>query len=134
MQALLLRLLLRLRAQASKLSRRVRLWAKAASGDRRDIPGGKAKRHGFTSVAFCHLSAVFYSGIHSMPKGLSIARRVIFILFEKLAHHFDLPRAFEWRQALPYAAPIRFVDEARVADHQHAAIGLSANQTASALL
>jgi hypothetical protein len=35
-QALQLRLLLRLRAQASKLSRRVRLWAKTASGSRCD--------------------------------------------------------------------------------------------------
>jgi hypothetical protein len=57
-QALLLRLL-RLRAQASKLSHRVRLWAKTASGNRYDFPGSKAKRHEFTFVAFCHLSAVF---------------------------------------------------------------------------
>jgi hypothetical protein len=63
-QALLLRLLLRLRAQASKLSRRVRLWAKTASGNHLDFLGSKAKRHGFTSVAFCHLRAAFYNGIH----------------------------------------------------------------------
>jgi hypothetical protein len=65
-QALLLRLLLllRLRAQASKLSHRVRLRAKTASGNHLDFLGSKAKRHGFTSVAFCHLKAAFYNGIH----------------------------------------------------------------------
>jgi hypothetical protein len=62
LRTLLLRQLLRLRAQASKLSHRARLWAKTASGNRRDFPGSKAKRHGLTSVAFCHLRAVFYDG------------------------------------------------------------------------
>jgi hypothetical protein len=62
LRTLPLRLLLRLRAQASKLSHRARLWAKTASGNRRDFPGSKAKRHGLTSVAFCHLRAVFYDG------------------------------------------------------------------------
>jgi hypothetical protein len=64
LRTLLLRLLLRLRAQASKLLHRVRLWAKTASGNLRGFPGSKAKRHGFTSVAFCHLSAAFYNGAH----------------------------------------------------------------------
>jgi hypothetical protein len=64
LRTLLLRLQLRLRAQASKLSRRVRLWAKTALESHLDFPGSKAKRHGFTSVAFCHLKAVFYNGVH----------------------------------------------------------------------
>jgi hypothetical protein len=62
LRTLLLRLLLRLRAQASKLSHRVRLWAKTVSGNHHDFPGSKTKRHGFSSVAFCHSSAVFYNG------------------------------------------------------------------------
>src|SRR4029077_16297239 len=41
-----------------------RLWAKTAPGNHLDFLGSKAKRHGFKSVAFCHLSAVFYNGIH----------------------------------------------------------------------
>ncbi|VVD29262.1 conserved protein of unknown function [Paraburkholderia dioscoreae] len=60
----LLRLLLRLRAQASKLSHRARLWAKL----HREITSisrcSKAKRHGFTSVAFCHLSAAICSSAY----------------------------------------------------------------------
>jgi hypothetical protein len=63
LRTLLLRQPLRLRAQASKLSHRVRLWAKTAPGNHRDFPGSKAKRHGLTSVAFCHLNAVFYGDI-----------------------------------------------------------------------
>ena len=56
------------------------------------------------------------------------------VLFEELAHHVDFARALERRQALPDAPAIRFVDETRVADHQHAAIRLRANQPARALL
>jgi hypothetical protein len=62
-QALLLRLLLRLRAQASKLSRRVRLRAKTASGNRLGFPSSKTKRHGLTSVAFCHSGADFVKAL-----------------------------------------------------------------------
>jgi hypothetical protein len=67
LRTLLLRQLLRLRAQASKLSHRARLWAKTALRNHRDFAGGKAKRHGFTSVAFCHLHAAFYGGIFKTP-------------------------------------------------------------------
>jgi hypothetical protein len=63
LRTLLLRQLLRLRAQASKLSHRARLWAKTAPGSHRDFPGSKTKRHGFISVAFCHLRAVFQDGV-----------------------------------------------------------------------
>ena len=53
---------------------------------------------------------------------------------EKRLHVRELPRASHRRQAPPDAPAVRLVGEPRVADHQHAAIGLGADQPPGALL
>ena len=51
------------------------------------------------------------------------------------SNHFNkLFGASHRRQAVARAAAVRLVDQPRIADHQHAAIGLRADQPAGTLL
>src|SRR5512146_2047548 len=54
--------------------------------------------------------------------------------FEELHRHGLVARALHRRQALPDAPAVVLADDARVADHQHAAVVLVADQASRALL
>src|SRR5450830_1657718 len=53
---------------------------------------------------------------------------------EEIFHGTNFPSALERRQALPDAPPITLGNQARIANHQHAAITLVADQSACPLL
>src|SRR5690349_16187570 len=49
-------------------------------------------------------------------------------------HVRHVPRPREWRQGFEERAAVALADQARVAQHQHAAVGLAADEPADALL